>query len=285
MALFVQGMRDKKTFDLMERYPRAFMLLCRIAWHMGADGEPAMIGPKDYAIDGADERGLEKRYRTAKELLEKGGFARFESSRSGTLAWAVSGVVFKLKGGHKGGAQGGHEADTKAEQIELNIDLKGGAQGGHEADAKAEQGAGLRPRVIRFNTRDNTNTPPIIPQGGESVQARKVESEKSLAAGEKRRTGEIDFEDFWKAYPARNGKKCGKQNAKEKFSKLSSEDQQLAISAAKNYASSGQMAKDAERFLNKNYWMDWITAADVSNGQGGQQQPGKSGGLMSIKTR
>jgi len=77
-----------------------------------------------------------------------------------------------------------------------------------------------------------------------------------------------DFENFWKVYPARNGKKFGKLDAQEKFLAITKEDRSLVIKAAQNYAASelvqkGVGVKDAKRFLQKNkngseFWRDWI---------------------------
>ena len=86
------------------------------------------------------------------------------------------------------------------------------------------------------------------------------------------------FEVFWKAYPARNGKKLGKLDAQEKFLALTKNDQPLAIKAAQNYSASEQVQdgvgiKDAKRFLQKNkngseFWREWITPEIAQNGKG-----------------
>jgi len=86
------------------------------------------------------------------------------------------------------------------------------------------------------------------------------------------------FEDFWKAYPARNGKKLGKLDAQEKFLAITKEDRPLVIIAAQNYSASEQVQdgvgiKDAKRFLQKNkngseFWREWITPEISQNGKG-----------------
>lgn len=280
MALFIQVMRDERTFDLMDRFPRAFMLLCRIARRMGADGSPALIGPRDFAFDGVDEKGLEKRYRTAKEYLEKNGFARFESSKSGTKAWALSGVVFNLKGGRKGGVKGGQKADTKAEQIELEIDEKGGAKGGQEADAKAEQKADNRDLI-----QENTNTPPYIPPEGEDQL--KIENGKlkvgETAAGEQ--PGEVG--------QVGTGRTESRRFVKPAVAEIAAYclERQNGISAQAffdSYEAKGWL-------IGKTPMKDWKAAVrtwERNNFQsfGGARAkpaaaPGKGGGLMAIKTR
>ena len=75
------------------------------------------------------------------------------------------------------------------------------------------------------------------------------------------------FEEFWKTYPARNGKKLDKPEAQKRFLALGEEDRILAVQAAKNYSESemvtkGMGIKDAKRFLGigkgNGPWRDWI---------------------------
>lgn len=70
------------------------------------------------------------------------------------------------------------------------------------------------------------------------------------------------FDEFWKIYPKRNGKKRDKGTSQNKFDKFKPEDQKAIIEAAKNYAASEDakenFAKDPKRFLTKNSWKDWI---------------------------
>lgn len=65
------------------------------------------------------------------------------------------------------------------------------------------------------------------------------------------------FEKWWPTYPMRNGKRVGKQDAKEKFLKLDFLDYDNLKKATDNY-SSEELPKDASRFLKKDYWKDWI---------------------------
>lgn len=71
------------------------------------------------------------------------------------------------------------------------------------------------------------------------------------------------FVAFWTEYPTRNGKKLGKQTAKRLFLRLSPEDQDEAIEAAKNYCRSERVlngfSRDAERFLKADFWRDFVT--------------------------
>lgn len=90
------------------------------------------------------------------------------------------------------------------------------------------------------------------------------------------------FAEFWDAYPARNGKKLGKSTARGKFDGLSNDDQAAAVIAARNYCASEGVrrgfAKDAKRFLEADFWRDWMTPEDqqpaLMGGKHGNHQPG-----------
>ena len=86
------------------------------------------------------------------------------------------------------------------------------------------------------------------------------------------------FALFWEVYPKRNGMKVGKNIAQAKFKLLKADEKQLAITAAKHYAASGQLAKDASRFLQSDYWRDWVQwQPDPGGGNGLSGQYGRSG--------
>ena len=79
---------------------------------------------------------------------------------------------------------------------------------------------------------------------------------------------DLKFEEFWKSYPARNGKRVGKPETKRKFEVLSLQDRELVLVATRNYAASelvqkGVGIKDPHRFLQNGKkdepWRDWIT--------------------------
>ena len=76
-----------------------------------------------------------------------------------------------------------------------------------------------------------------------------------------------EFEDFWKNYPMRNGKRLGQPEAVRKWKRLKDEDHKLVLIAVKNYASSKQVRdgigiKDPHRWLSNGKgdepWRDWI---------------------------
>lgn len=76
-------------------------------------------------------------------------------------------------------------------------------------------------------------------------------------------------EEFWQAYPDRSGKKLEKAATQALFLKLSTQDQALAVQAARNYAEAlkhqGISARDPKRFLRDGkgleFWRDWIEPA------------------------
>lgn len=80
------------------------------------------------------------------------------------------------------------------------------------------------------------------------------------------------FEEFWKVYPPRRGKKVGKANALIEWRKLTVDQRRRAYLGAKNLAASDELPKDAERFLRKAKggkgdfpFDDWQTAADATS--------------------
>ncbi len=79
------------------------------------------------------------------------------------------------------------------------------------------------------------------------------------------------FEEFWEAYPARNGKKLLKADAQEAFKRIKDGDIPLLLQAVGNYAVSKTatdgFAKDAVRFLKKDVWRDWIEPEGKDGGE------------------
>ncbi len=72
------------------------------------------------------------------------------------------------------------------------------------------------------------------------------------------------FEEFWKLYPSRRGKKLLKGEALRMFKKtLKSTSFCSIFQAVRNYGISKTVtdgfAKDAVRFLKKDYWRDWLS--------------------------
>jgi hypothetical protein len=71
-----------------------------------------------------------------------------------------------------------------------------------------------------------------------------------------------NFATFWLVYPLRNGRKVGKHLAKKEFKKLAPSDKRLCLEAVQNYAqemqSGNRIPRDAVKFLEDDYWRDWI---------------------------
>ena len=100
------------------------------------------------------------------------------------------------------------------------------------------------------------------------------------------------FTQFWKLYPARNGKKIGKGQCHKLFEKLSENDQGLCVIAAANYAKRQEWPVDPIRFFkSKDYpdglWREWVEP-EVVNGlerQGSRGAGRESDGAKSFHER
>jgi len=84
------------------------------------------------------------------------------------------------------------------------------------------------------------------------------------------------FQEFWSTYPPRDGKKLEKAATEKAFSKVPESEHNLVIAASRNYANSGQLAKDPKRFLKDGYWREWIEPARVT-------EPGKKTAAAPIR--
>jgi|TARA_B100000315_G_C14573251_1_gene586700 hypothetical protein len=74
------------------------------------------------------------------------------------------------------------------------------------------------------------------------------------------------FDEFWKVYPSRNGRKQGKKESRDIFVKIREEELENVVRAVKNYAESkdvqnGIGIRDPKRFLKDNYWKEWVDAS------------------------
>lgn len=87
------------------------------------------------------------------------------------------------------------------------------------------------------------------------------------------------FEVLWKKYPDRDGKKTGREEAKQKFKALSAGDRLLVQQAVEYYADhigkTHGKAKDLHRILRDGKgiqpWREWLepATAQLTNGKGG----------------
>lgn len=74
-----------------------------------------------------------------------------------------------------------------------------------------------------------------------------------------------DFNEFWKTYPARNGKKLERGEVLKRFQKLKKDEIPLILKAVNNYANNpdiknGIGIRDPKRFFKNNFWREWIDA-------------------------
>jgi len=72
-----------------------------------------------------------------------------------------------------------------------------------------------------------------------------------------------EFEEFWKIYPARNGRKLEKEVTLKMFQGLTQDDVKNILVAVKNYADSyntkqGIGIRDPKRFLGNGFWKEWL---------------------------
>ncbi|UVT18988.1 MAG: hypothetical protein H8K03_14380 [Nitrospira sp.] len=86
-----------------------------------------------------------------------------------------------------------------------------------------------------------------------------------------------EFEEFWKTYPMRNGKRLGRAEAERKWNRLRADDRKLVLIAVRHYASSELVTKgigiqDPHRWLKNGKgdepWREWIEPeqARLTNG-------------------
>ena len=76
-------------------------------------------------------------------------------------------------------------------------------------------------------------------------------------------TDEKDFDTFWKYYPQRDGRKLGKADAKKAYMKIPKTQRENVLIAVDNYIRSGQIPRDAKRFLRDGSWQEWLLPAEV----------------------
>ena len=74
------------------------------------------------------------------------------------------------------------------------------------------------------------------------------------------------FDEFWKVYPSRNGRKLEKDESLKAFIRIRREEFENVVRAAKNYAESkdvqnGIGIRDPKRFLKNDYWKEWVDAS------------------------
>jgi len=84
------------------------------------------------------------------------------------------------------------------------------------------------------------------------------------------------FEKWWITYPKRNGRRAGKHQAFINFKKIDKKEWKMLKVATDNYSVECEgLPKDAERFLKKDLWRDYIEKADNEGLNSKQKSDGK----------
>jgi len=126
-----------------------------------------------------------------------------------------------------------------------------------DQDLDPSQKQNLTPCDFRAENRLGEEAGGLLASPEDALAVQLADSSALLAA----------FEAFWKAYPARNGKKLFKAKAREKWRGVRRGEWDAAAVGAKNYADAyarglpGVGAMDAFRWLRDRHWRDWQTPA------------------------
>jgi hypothetical protein len=79
------------------------------------------------------------------------------------------------------------------------------------------------------------------------------------------------FEEFWNIYPKRDGHRNGKLKTLKLWKLLPADDRALLLQAAKNFSRSplalDNKARDPERFLNDEWWREWLESAGATGAE------------------
>lgn len=148
----------------------------------------------------------------------------------------------ELKVTKQGGGHGGMRADRRPNRYALPV--PDGA-----TDCHPERGDGVTPVTERGDTVVADGVTPLSPN-------------PSLNVPERDDALDSEFEDFWRRYPRRHGKKNGKRKARDQWNRLKRPERLAALAGVDNYAESGWLAMDAHRWLRDKEWEDWQTPAE-----------------------
>lgn len=95
------------------------------------------------------------------------------------------------------------------------------------------------------------------------IQEQEQEQDLNKQRGEKPKPTAAEFDEFWNAYPTREGRRLYKTKAAEAFQKLNASDVPGVMAAVRNYAKSDRVAegyvKDPFRFLQAGFWREWAS--------------------------
>lgn len=132
-------------------------------------------------------------------------------------------------------------------------------QAARERMAAARANRRGRSSDVRPNTSRSSGSPVPGPQPVPQEPTPPSPPADAVGDGEDRHAeADQQFDEhFWPAYPARNGTKVGKADAKDKWRQLTVDERRRALRGARNLALSDQLPKDAKRFLTKSRAGAW----------------------------
>lgn len=146
-------------------------------------------------------------------------------------------------------------------------------------DKPSDKPAAVKERVTRHRETSNKEgvTPSNAVKREETHREDKIREEENREEDSREDVCGADaplaqFEaQFWQAFPERNGKKLFKAKAMQGLRRIKPVDWPSVLVAVGNYAESGQGPMDAFRFLQADYWRDWIEPAARKFGQSRQR--------------
>ena len=112
---------------------------------------------------------------------------------------------------------------------------------------------------------------------GQKEDRSKNTTNKPINNTKTKNTYSNEFELSWDVFPKRNGVKQGKKSASDLFEKLPKEEKRKVYRGSKNYynyielPSTEQSAMDMERFIRKNFYMDYqekVSNTNINNDDG-----------------
>jgi hypothetical protein len=113
--------------------------------------------------------------------------------------------------------------------------------------------AGTLLSVSKFDTNPDTNS-----DTNPDTELRRGNKGKEI------KDAQVEFDEFWKAYPSRNGRKLHRTEAEAAFRKIKPEDYLHLMQAVRNLSASDQLPKDAFRWLAKDRWREWLQAPSTN---------------------
>lgn len=112
----------------------------------------------------------------------------------------------------------------------------------------------------------NRNVPRTTNNDQASIEPKKLRASRQNVGG----TSDAEFEEFWKLYPKRAGKKVGKAATKRYWDRYSPEERVAAMVGVRHYAQAiadglWLSAKDPIRWVRDKAFEDWQTPAVPDN--------------------